>query len=454
LAPSDDAQDQLRDLLREVRAALAALDDEARSDMEETAPGSADRIAAAVDWVEHLMASVDPRLLSAGAFVTLHQPVSQLLTYLHNTRTYAANLPAGIDAIVLAAAPFVGATPPVRQLAQKAAPLARSAAARFKSLQEDTEALADQLAQLRADAEARDAELSATSEQRHAALLQQATSLEQTLTTQLQQAQTIATQMRSEFDVAQAERAAEHKDAFAAQQEAIDDAERRREAQLKNHAARLDTRVAEFEDRLGTQQTEHQQRLQKSYDDAVTKLDEDSEAALQAIDERRRKVEELYEVIFKTGTASAFSKEAKTERGTADTWRWIALAFGGAAILLAAITAFFGDATDLTPERLIARLAATAGLGALAAYAGRQSARHRRREEDAKQLELDLTAIAPFVEEVDETKRDDLRAQFVERWMGTRAPAAAGKPTDAEEVVGLPVAALAAALLEGLRSPK
>jgi Flp pilus assembly protein TadB len=83
-----------------------------------------------------------------------------------------------------------------------------------------------------------------------------------------------------------------------------------------------------------------------------------------------------------------YHEEYEQQRETADRWRLVALSIGA----LAAILVFL--ATVAAIEAATAgRLGLAATLGGIAAYAARQSARHRRREECARARELELIAF-------------------------------------------------------------
>ena len=102
------------------------------------------------------------------------------------------------------------------------------------------------------------------------------------------------------------------------------------------------------------------------------------------------------------------------------------------------LLAKWGDSRDVSAAQIIAKLTLTLVLGGAATYAAAQSSRHRHREEAAKQLELDLRAIAPFLEEIpdDDGSRTEARKAFIDRWMASRTETA---PTAKDGVGGIPL---------------
>jgi hypothetical protein len=64
-------------------------------------------------------------------------------------------------------------------------------------------------------------------------------------------------------------------------------------------------------------------------------------------------------------------------------------------------------------------------LGGIAAYLARQSGRHRRREEHARSLQLDLTAFSPFIEPLSPEQQEEERVIMTRKTFGkTTAPGA------------------------------
>jgi len=120
---------------------------------------------------------------------------------------------------------------------------------------------------------------------------------------------------------------------------------------------------------------------------------------------------ELVGAIGITGTAERYGKEFEEQQATANKWRMVTLALGVLAAVAAVVAAFDHNATTAGTKLAIAVL-----LGGVAAYTARQSARHRSREEHARQLQLDLTAFPVFVEALPE---EDKVAATV--WMAERS---------------------------------
>jgi flagellar basal body-associated protein FliL len=168
-----------------------------------------------------------------------------------------------------------------------------------------------------------------------------------------------------------------------------------------------------------------QAELQASMDQATAGLTSQAQQTEQGLKDaaaevlaevrsRRDEVEKLYRVIADTGTAGGFAKEANEQRKVADLWRLIALGLGILTIALAVGAVLFSAYTDKatnTSHIIVVLVAAAAG--GLTGYAAKQSGHHRDREDEAKRLELELTAFGPFTDALADP--DVARAAYAER---------------------------------------
>lgn len=139
------------------------------------------------------------------------------------------------------------------------------------------------------------------------------------------------------------------------------------------------------------------------------------EARVEEIRRMEREAGGLAGSIALAGTADRYGEEAKAQKVVADRLRLLTFAFAVAAVGMAVWAA-----THETGEwRLIAaKLAVSAVLGGLATYTGKQSARHRVREERARNLQLELTAFSPFIEPLDKAQQDYERVIMTRKTFG------------------------------------
>src|SRR5205085_3759531 len=78
-------------------------------------------------------------------------------------------------------------------------------------------------------------------------------------------------------------------------------------------------------------------------------------------------------------------------------------------------------------QSLTSKLAVSVILGGLSAYLARQSGRHRRREEHARSLQLELTAFSPFIEPLSPEQQEEERVIMTRKTFGKTTAAEASE---------------------------
>jgi putative lipoic acid-binding regulatory protein len=150
-------------------------------------------------------------------------------------------------------------------------------------------------------------------------------------------------------------------------------------------------------------------------DEVITDLKDRANQILDVLGEKKEEAVALVDLVATSTTAGAFGKEAEAQQEQADTWRRYAIYGGvaGAIVGVAAIVASFFS--DPSPSLIIAKIAAVTLLLGIAGYAAGQSGQHRRREQRAKRLYLELVAFGPFAEPLGPEDKLAVRKDFIER---------------------------------------
>lgn len=199
------------------------------------------------------------------------------------------------------------------------------------------------------------------------------------------------------------------------------------QAQISQHDAQFRTsqeqREQEFNQRREELEADFQQALavaEEKAEKTIVELRDTVSSTVEDIDRAKEGAEVLLDAIGRTGTEFGFKEYAQEEKNQADFWRWVA---AGALVAIAAIglaVLFFMDPQRADPGVLALRLLITVPLGALAAYAGRQSHHHRENERAARSLHLDIAAIDPYIALLPEKARDEIKARMALRIFGHR----------------------------------
>lgn len=73
-------------------------------------------------------------------------------------------------------------------------------------------------------------------------------------------------------------------------------------------------------------------------------------------------------------------------------------------------------------------------------YAAKESARHRSNADRARQTELELASLGPFIELMDREKKDQILEELTKRYFGNQVPAHTSEPPiDVQKLMKLAV---------------
>ena len=232
---------------------------------------------------------------------------------------------------------------------------------------------------------------------------------------------------------------AEIESAAASGNEAVQATAAEAKAEIETQRKRLDEAIAqhqgifgEEQDRRSTEFIESQQAREADATERLEKLSADfreeraawvTEVTTIVSDLRDHEVKatEILGATAASVVAGAYVEEAKDQRKQADLWRVLALAVGlvflSAAVGTTVLAPPDGDPsiTDLSIFA-VERLPAGLILGTIFAYAFRQSASHRDREESARQLAMELSTFRPFLAELPEHEQQEAIKEVARRY--------------------------------------
>jgi hypothetical protein len=178
------------------------------------------------------------------------------------------------------------------------------------------------------------------------------------------------------------------------------------------------TQSEQFSTSQGERATAFQQEIARAREE-LTNLDERARDEVETRVAEIRRMEDdaskLVGAIGLAGTAERYGEEAKAQKKVADWTRGATVLLAIGAVVMAIVAATNG--ADKW-HGIAAKLAVSAVFGGLATYMGKQSARHRAREERARNLQLELTAFAPFIEPLDKDQQDYERVIMTRKTFG------------------------------------
>lgn len=150
------------------------------------------------------------------------------------------------------------------------------------------------------------------------------------------------------------------------------------------------------------------------FKDTFTKVQTENAATaaqkLADLDDQRQRAAKIVQVVGNIGVTGNYQRIANDESSQANRWRWITIAIFSSGICVAAATFVKFWDQPFSPENLwsvAVRLLYAIAITAPAWYTARESARHRSNADRARQTELELASIGPFIELMPEEKDRD-----------------------------------------------
>jgi hypothetical protein len=259
-----------------------------------------------------------------------------------------------------------------------------------------------------------DAEIAAL-EERLAALAAAATAQEGKLQQQDARLDTVVAGFQQQFSQTEQQRQAEHNELISGSKTTIDQLAKTGQAEIAAVATKGEVDVAEA---ISAAEAATEAAVQKLSDRATaltTSLDKAGKDRIGKLDELLEKAIRTVGVIGNTGMTGGYKQTADAEKKAANRLRWLAVgALALAVISSTAFALFHGD--DFNWQVFASKSFISVPLLVLAGYAARESAKHRREEQYARKVELQLASIDSYLIELPDTERHRIKAKLADRF--------------------------------------
>lgn len=199
-------------------------------------------------------------------------------------------------------------------------------------------------------------------------------------------------------------------------------------SETNNKIGRSNEKVTTIQQNLTNQQTQINQlvvNFQNEFNQIKQKIsleimdikNDSIQKAKELIKELKDKVEDakkIVNVIGNIGITGNYQENAEYNRKQANRWRWIAIVFMVISIGYLGYSVYTISQYDWHISLL--RIIATTIFIYPAQYAASQSNKHREQELYNKKMELDLSAINPFIELFNDEKKREIKEKLVEKY--------------------------------------
>ena len=152
---------------------------------------------------------------------------------------------------------------------------------------------------------------------------------------------------------------------------------------------------------------------------------------LESLNKSQKEAARIVQVVGNTGLTGNYQKIAEAEGKQADLWRWITIGFFAVGIVIAVVTFVKFLYEPLSPETalsILIRLVFAVAIATPAWYLAKESARHRTNADRARQTELELASLGPFIELMPEEKKNEIREELTRRYFGNQAQEHTAEP--------------------------
>jgi hypothetical protein len=388
--------------LKQLRQQVADLPDELMEAAREHDPQAAlPRLEPALEFVSALLASADTALVTPQMLDELNEAVQQinsaLAPFKDNDFDQLPTIQSGVEALLnrsLRMAPAIGVW--AKTDARKAAAqLGEASSEKTRQLQQQASDLQGQLNQLQEQA------------------VQISDSMKTTVEERVKELEGQLDTLRTEAE-AERTRVQQSIDGFETQFKSEQDG---RNTQFDEIKQELATKAEEAIEGFKASGNEAQSEAKTDAEMAVANLEHKSKEVMDFLSEKKQEAIDMVDTAATSTTAGAFKSEAEEQKEEADQWRRNAIRMGTAAAVVAilAVALALLGAGNGSASLIVAKITAVTLLLGIAGYAAEQSGQHRRREQRARRLYMQMVAFKPFSEPLPEGERNTVRKEFIER---------------------------------------
>jgi len=212
-----------------------------------------------------------------------------------------------------------------------------------------------------------------------------------------------------------------HAEALSARLDSLQEAMVRDRAEAAAAVANLQNAFAEKEIERAAAFDAATAAYKRDYEALRGELSSKAGVALDDLEIQRTKAARIVQVVGNIGVTGNYQQIANSEASQANFWRWVTIAIFGAGISVAAATFIKFWNEPFSAENMwsvVIRLLYAIAITAPAWYTARESARHRTNSDRARQTELELASIGPFIELMPEDKKVEIRESLTKIYFG------------------------------------
>ena len=160
----------------------------------------------------------------------------------------------------------------------------------------------------------------------------------------------------------------------------------------------------------------------------VNDLNEIAKTSIDNLTRHEKSARDIVQVVGNIGVTGNYDNVAISESKQANLWRWITIGLFGISIAIVLVSAgvhvyqqLHGDEGSGAIWQFLVRIATATIIALPAFYTARESARHRTNADRARQKELELASLGPFIELLPDPTKEAIRERMADRYFGSDA---------------------------------
>lgn len=201
----------------------------------------------------------------------------------------------------------------------------------------------------------------------------------------------------------------------------VQDASTRSKAEMVSALSNLETIFNKDQTKRDTEYAEFLQQVKGEFTTAKGEFFTNARQVLTALEGHKNDAARIVQVVGDIGVTGNYQTIANKETDQANLWRWITIALFACGLAMAGLTFYKFYHEPVTPSNTLAiavRLLYALAIAAPAFYTARESARHRTNADRARQTELELASLGPFIELLQDQDKDEIRKSLISTYFG------------------------------------
>ncbi|MFY0667625.1 MAG: hypothetical protein JXQ95_06315 [Alteromonas stellipolaris] len=197
------------------------------------------------------------------------------------------------------------------------------------------------------------------------------------------------------------------------------------DSKIEEFNERYDSYSEAFDSKLDDSIETNQQSIKTVISDHKEQYNQQLEAqkteantVLKELEEKRAEASNLLQIIGNIGITGNYQNIANNEKEAADNWRRIALGLMIGMVLIIGITILISATNGFDWKLAMFRVGAAFVLAIPAAYAAKESAKHRALENHNRRAELELASLDPYLEKLPEETRNKVKEELTKQFFG------------------------------------